>query len=183
MNMNKKMMIMNLVFLFIFLFLGYLVATTRFSPPEHEVLATGTAGAANPAVGEGTSVESETSYTVTAAPRSFVAEMDKYPAFGAANIFDTIIAKPTIPPTPTRTQPPDPRLDDVVSQWKLTSIFENTATFNNVATKKDWTMKVGETVDESYRGQSYSIKLDKVDEDNLQVVISFKTQTKTIGMF
>lgn len=173
---------MNTVFLFIILFLGYLVATTRFSPPEHEVLVTGTAGAANPAVGEVTSVESETSYTVTAVPRSFVAEMDKYPAFGKVNIFDTIIAKPTIPPTPTRTQPPDPRLDDVVSQWKLTSIFENTATFNNVATKKEWTMKVGETVDENYRSQTCSIKLDKIDEDNFQVIVSFKTQTKTIGM-
>jgi hypothetical protein len=109
--------------------------------------------------------------------------MDKYPAFGTANIFDTIISKPTIPPTPTRTAPPPPPIDNLVAQWKLTSIFENTATFNNAATKKDWTMKVGETVDESYRGQSYSIKLDKVDEDNLQAVVSFQTQTKTIGMF
>ena len=174
---------MNMVFLFIILFLGYLVATTRFSPPEHEVLAAGIAGTAAHAVGAGTSEESETSYTVTAAPRSFVAETDKYPAFGTANIFDTIISKPTIPPTPTRTQAPPPPIDNLVAQWKLTSIFENTATFNNAVTKKDWTMKVGETVDESYRGQTYSIKLDKVDEDNLQAVVSFQTQTKAIGMF
>jgi len=181
--MNKNMMIMNLVFLFIILFLGYLVATTRFIPPENEVQTEGITETANPAIGEGTPVESETSYNVTSTPRSIAAVTDKYPTFGTANIFDTIIAKPTIPPTPTRTQPPDPQLDDVVSNWRLTGIFENTATFSNAATRKEWTMKVGESVDENYRGQSCSIRLDKVNEDNLQAVVSFKTQTKAIGMF
>ncbi|HOE63700.1 MAG TPA: hypothetical protein PKW18_11035 [Candidatus Sumerlaeota bacterium] len=182
-NTNKKIIILNMVFLFLILFLGYLVATTRFIPPEEEFDADG-GMTLTPTPAPSDLNQSETEYKAPAPPKpAVVADADKYPRFGKSPIFDTIIPRPTPPPTPTKTPEQPPKIEDITNQWRLTSIFENTASFRHAQSNKEWDMTVGQTYSETYRGKEWQIKLDRVDEDNLQAIISFQNQTRAIGMF
>jgi len=176
--MNQKIFIANLVLLLVILCLGYLVATTRYVPPQLSSYS----GSQNPKEvkeGEG----SETDYK-TPSPTKEVAQLvDKYPNFGKSPIFDTIIPKPTQPPRPSPTPAPPPDINAVTARWKLGSMFGNTATFQDTASKNEWTMTVGSTHDVQYRNQNCSLKLEKVDENNFEVTISLGDQQRKFSMW
>jgi len=180
--MNQKIFIANLVLLLVILCLGYLVATTRYVPPAIPP----PSSSRNPREGEEgvtTSGETETDYTAPSPTKEVAPLVDKYPNFGKAPIFDTIIPKPTVPPRPTQTPQPPPDISAITARWKLSSMFGNTATFQDTASKNEWTMTIGSTHDVQYRNQTCSLKLEKVDENNFEVTVSLGDQQRKFSMW
>jgi hypothetical protein len=181
--MIQKIFIANIVLLLVILCLGYLVATTRYVTP----LVSSSSSPRNPREGkEGEDAsprETETDYRAPASPKEVSQLVDKYPNFGKAPIFDTIIPKPTQPPRPTPTPAPPPDINAVTARWKLASMFGNTATFRDTASNNEWTMTIGSTHDVQYRNQTCSLKLEKVDENNFEVTISLGDQQKKFSMW
>ncbi len=180
--MNHKILIANIILIVLIVFLGYLVATTHYTPPEvpsYSSLATPTAATAE----SGKAAETtETDYG-TKPPKLLSLAGDKYPRFGKAPIFDTIIPKPTPRPTRTPKPKPTPNITNVTARWKLTSLFGDTASFEDSGTHQEWDMKVGQTRDVKYRNQTCKVKLEKVDEDKFEVIITFGAQSRTLSMF
>ena len=182
--MNKKIFIANIVLLVIILGLGYLVATTHYVPPQSRSYATREASQLDPS--SDLTTGSKTVYETSPAPKDpqdMTRLVDKYPNLGKTPFFDTIIPKPTpvIRPSPTPAPPPD--INAITARWKLSSMFANTATFQDTASKNEWTMTVGSAHEVQYRNQSCSVKLEKVDEDTLEVTISFGEQQKKFTMW
>ena len=184
--MNQKIFIANVVLLIVILFLGYLVATTHYEPPEAISLTSNLSpqeGSEGSEDSPPVNLSGETNYQGASPKKDISMLKDRYPQFGESLVFDTIVPKPT--PTPTRTPRPKvpPDLKKITARWKLSSIFGNTATFQDTGTKKDWTMKIGETHDIIYRNQTCPIKLEKINEDQFEVIISYGDQQKTLSMF
>lgn len=181
--MNQKIFIANVILLMMILGLGYLVASTRYAPPQPYSYSS----SLNPQKGnegEGSSGErSETDYKAPSPPKETAQLVDKYPNFGKSPIFDTIIPKPTQPPQPTHTPAPPPDISAVTARWKLSSMFGNTATFQDTASKNEWTITVGATHDVQYRNQTCTLKLEKVDESSFEVTISLGDQQRKFSMW
>jgi len=192
--MNRKIVLINVTLLVVILFLGYLLMNTRFSPPEAYAFSTikdpDQGEEQEEAAGEEPEtppVEGETEYAKKAIPKpkeTIVADADdKYPNFGAAPIFDTIIPKPTPTPRPTPKPKPPPDINRVTARWSLRSLMGNTATFYDSGTKKEWTMKVGEVYEQRYRNENCPIKLDSVDENTFKVKVTFGEQERSFSLF
>ena len=175
-------MIANIILLIVILLLGYLTATTRFEPPEKpDFDASLSQSGSN--TGDETSYGDETTYSEKSDSKAAPNLTDKYPEFGEAPVFDTIIPKPTPVPRPTRTPRPPPDIGKVTARWKLVSLFGNTATFEDSGRRNEWTMKVGDVRTERYRNEDCDIKLEKVDETNFEVVLTFGDQSRTLSMW
>ncbi|MBN1901360.1 hypothetical protein JW926_08570 [Candidatus Sumerlaeota bacterium] len=185
--MNQKIFIANIVLLIVILFLGYLVATTHYIPPAEGItlsptipLQDGSDDSENPA---GVNLNGETIYQKSS-PNKEVAQLtDRYPRFGESPIFDTIVPKPTPPPTPTPKPRVPPDINKITARWKLSSIFGNSASFQDSGTKTDWSMNIGETYDVVYRNEKCAVKLEKINEDKFEVIISYEDQQRTLSMF
>lgn len=193
--MNTKMYITNLILLLAIIGLGYLVATTRYEPPERTYAVESHLSKEL----EG-GIEAETEYsdssgaseTIYATPRATPkktpvvvvdANTDKYKQFGKAPIFNTIIPKPTKPPTPTKPPPKPPDINRPTARWKLQWMMGGQASFYDTGSKEEWIMKVGDVKKIRYRNYDCPIKLESVDETTLKVKISFGDQTRDFSMF
>jgi len=184
--MNQKIFIANILLLIVIVILGYLVATTQYVPPSRS--ASASLKATESKGGEGDEPAqapegSETGYVPPAPTKNIAMLSDRYPNFGKSPVFDTIIPKPTPRPTPTPKPKLPPDINRVTARWKLSSILDNMAMFHDSGTKKEWNMNVGETYDIKYRNESCSIKLEKVDMNKFEVVISFGEQQRTLSMW
>lgn len=184
--MNKNFFIANVVLLIVILCLGYLVATTHYEPPEAISLSSnlspqeGSDDSENPPLVE---TSGETNYQGASQTKNIAMLKDRYPQFGEAPVFDTIVPKPTPPPTPTPRPKVPPDIKKITARWKLSSMFGDTATFQDTGTKTDWTMKIGETHDVVYRNVKCPIKLEKINDDIFEVIISYGDQQRTLPMF
>jgi hypothetical protein len=184
--MNQKIFIANIVLLIVILCLGYLVATTHYEPPEGITMSDnaspqdGSGDSQNP---PGVDMNSETNYQGVSQNKEISMLKDRYPKFGENLIFDTIVPKPTSQPTATPKPRVPPDINKVTARWKLSSMFGNTATFQDTGTKTEWTMKVGEAYDVIYRNEKCAIKLEKINEDKFDVIISYEDQQRTLAMF
>lgn len=185
--MNQKIFIANIVLLIVILFLGYLVATTRYEPPTKGItMPTNVTSQENSGDSQnpsGVDLTGETNYQVPPQKTEIAMLTDRYPQFGESPVFDTIVPKPTPPPTPTPKPRVPPDINKVTARWKLSSMFGDTATFQDTGTKSDWTMKIGETHDVIYRNEKCAIKLEKINDDNFEVIISYEDQQRTLPMF
>jgi len=170
--MNRKIFIIQIFLLMAMVLLGYLVATARYVEPERNVSASL----------QITESDGEEEQKPAQAPQSF-APSDRCPNLGKSPIFDTIIPKPTQSPTPIPPPPQPPDIGNVTKQWKICSILDSRATFLNSATKKEWSMTVGETYNEKFRNEPCTIKLEMVDMNKFEVVISFGKQKRTLSMW
>ena len=110
--MNQRIFIANILLLIVILGMGYLVLTTRYVPPERLTLTQAVIAKESPEDPEEEPKGSETTYKAkppTKPPATQIAQLeDKYPNFGPAPIFDTIVPKPTPRPTPTKPPPKPP---------------------------------------------------------------------------
>ncbi|MBN1903342.1 hypothetical protein JW926_18635 [Candidatus Sumerlaeota bacterium] len=185
--MNQKIFIANIALLIVILFLGYLVATTHYVPPSEGItLSSRQQGEPNPDDSDtppGVDLNSETVYEAKP-PNKQVAQLtDRYPRFGESPIFDTIVPKPTPPPTPTPKPRVPPDINKITARWILSSLFGNSATFQDTGTKADWTMNIGDTYDVIYRNEKCAVKLEKINEDEFEAIISYEDQQRTLKMF
>ena len=190
--MNQKILIINITLLIIILMLGYLVATTRYTPPQKFNPDSAPAAVSGEDADGADPGRSETEYAPPAQasphmkpPDREIAGRgeDKYPDFGKAPIFDTIIPKPTPRPTPTPKPPAKLDIKDITARWQMNSMFGTTASFTDSGTKKEWTMNVGDVEVVKFRNQDCPVKLENVNENDFKVTISYEDQTREISMF
>lgn len=69
-------------------------------------------------------------------PTSDVAPGVKYPKFGKAPAFDTIVPIPTPTPTPVPTPVPPPSLCEALKTWKMQGVAGRTVFLEDLATKE-----------------------------------------------
>ncbi|CAN5198985.1 hypothetical protein BH09SUM1_BH09SUM1_24330 [soil metagenome] len=86
------------------------------------------------------------------------------PNFGAKNIFDTLIPRLTPTPQPPKTPVPPPRIDEVTDGWRLSGPLSTFASFQDIKTREDFILKIGETRDEKYKGQTVKITLESTEK-------------------
>jgi hypothetical protein len=160
----------------IILVFGYLVASSRYHEPTpyhirlgEETTGTATVAAAAPPSGE----------TLYHEPVS-VAQV---PEFGKRDVFRTIIPKPTPEPTRAPTPMPPPNLEQATRTWKLESAFGNRASFRDTRTNAEFSIELGKTRVESYRGREIQIKLAQIDMRNFSVTLTFENQKMVKKMF
>lgn len=200
--MNRNIIIANIVLLIMIVFLGYLVATTRYTPPDSTDFATlqqesqkiSETSETTPAIPSG----SETEYNGSGSPKpelsptpapnpdsKNVTRFDAYPAFGKAPIFNTIIPKPTPRPRPPTPTPAPPDINKLTARWALVSVFGDTAYFMDNGNKQEWQMKVGETRKVDYRRKDYYIELKNVDQSNFKATLYMEegSQSRTMSLF
>jgi hypothetical protein len=158
--------------LVIIIVFGYLVATSRYHEPSpyHVRLSEETTGTLTAVVPR----MSETQYAATG---------DAYADFGKREVFRTIVAKPTPEPTRSPTPLPPPNLEQATRTWKLESILGNQASFRDTRTNAEFTMQLGKTRIESYRGREIAIKLAQIDTRNFTATLTFETQQMVKKMF
>lgn len=110
-----------------------------------------------------------------------------YESFGKVDMFETIIPLPTRTPTPTPEPPKPPRIEQVTEYWKLSFVFKSMATFQDIKTQEEYTIKVGDKRDQDYKGKTYGIYLDSVDRKNWSCTILMndmgEVQKRTFRMF
>jgi uncharacterized protein YxeA len=190
--MKQKILVINILLLFVILFLGYLVATTRYAPPQKaKFIKESQTSNKKKESGKETAYGSETSYGIKPppkkidgkSPKEIAQAANRYSSFGKSPIFDTIIPKPTPKPTPVRTPKPPPDIKKVTARWKLTSLFGTMASFQDSGSKKDWDMNVGDVKEVKYRNRPCKIKLESVDEDNFKVKVTFGKQEREFSMW
>ena len=113
----------------------------------------------------------------------YVAVLDKYPHFGQREVFRTIISRPT--PTPTRTPRPrpTPSLERATHYWRLISAFGNEAIIEDTKLKKQYTLRLNESLTITYQNNTLEITLIEVNENDYCVTVGYKDQKKRLCMF
>jgi hypothetical protein len=153
------------------LLFGYLVATSRYQEPVPYHM--------RPA--------ETTSATLALAPpadeTSYSAAPEVFPAFGERDVFRTIVPKPTPEPTRSPTPIPPPSLEHATRTWKLESAFGNQASFRDTRTNAEFTIQLGKSRIESYRGREMEIKLSKIDMRSFSATLTFEDQQIVKKMF
>jgi hypothetical protein len=104
------------------------------------------------------------------------AQDTEFQALGQVNLFDTIIPLPTPSPTPVPTPVPPPPINEVTEFWKLNFVLKSMATFSNIKTQEEWTLKIGEKYEETYRGQKIPVYLDSVDRTAWSATVMIREQ-------
>jgi len=94
------------------------------------------------------------------------------PSLGKAEIFTTIIPLATPTPAPTRTPVPPPTAEEVTEFWQLRAMLSTFATFEDVKVQKEMTLKIGQSVEAAYKGQTYDIKLLEIDKKKWTVTVN-----------
>lgn len=151
--MNRREVLVNLLLLTVIGCLAYLIFTAGDEEEAMEL----------PKVAMSTSSsKTETGYNPELAQRA-------YPRFGQVAIMKAIIPPTPTPPPPTPAPTPTPDIDKAIMQWKLLSVFENTAMIENRAEhdpeKQFFNMKPGEVKEIPVeRGEMKKLTLVKVDE-------------------
>jgi hypothetical protein len=153
----QRLMLINSMLFLVILALSVLILTEERRVPEAPPLAQ-----LRKTV-EGRMARDTTEVTVVA---------DNYQNLGRKNMFDTIIPLPTPSPKPTPTPRPAPLIAEVTEFWKLSSMISTMAIFQDIKTKEDFTMRVGDTREVEFRKEKLTIKLEAIDRPNWRVVIS-----------
>lgn len=113
----------------------------------------------------------------------------RYPDFGEARIFDTLVPRPTPSPTPLPTPVPDPRLADALLEYKIVGILPRMGIFRHDradANTPDIQIKVGETYTIRHRNQEMVIRLESTDIRRFTATFSYSgrqgVQTHTLTL-
>lgn len=108
-------------------------------------------------------------------------------SLGTVNMFDDLVPKPTPSPTPPPTPVPPVKPEELTQYWKLNGVLPSFATFQNIKTNVDITIKVGESVNENYRGKDIPVFLESTDFKKFTATIMIKEggiiQKRTFKLF
>jgi hypothetical protein len=173
--MNRKIFIAHIILLSVILFWAYLLAAIHFRQPANG------SGMGCPNLMEVSVKNREMDSSDTHQLTGDFASQDLYSHLDRSPIFDVIIPKPTSTPTPTPPPPIPPDIDTI--GWKVTCIYKNTAVFQDPRNKSEWTMTVGDSNDIMHGNRKWAVKLEKINEDKFEVIISLGDQKKTISMW
>ncbi len=103
------------------------------------------------------------------------------------NIFDSLIPIPTPTPAPTPTPQPPPDIEEVTQYWKLSFVFKSMASFQHIKSQEEFTIKVGERQQETWKGKTVPVYLDSIDRKNWSATIMINekgvVQKRTFRMF
>lgn len=113
---------------------------------------------------------------------------ERLPNLGKRNVFETILPLPTPTPAPTRTPDPGPHINEVTDTWKLSVAFRDFATFQDIKTQQDFTLKLGESKPVEFKGKEYRVMLESIDSKKFSATIMMKNligeeQRKSFKMF
>lgn len=167
--MQKKEIVIYVVLTLIIGFFTTLLAVTKYESPEAKAKAISAEIAA-----ENSEIKGADTVKV---PVSVM-----YPNLGNKDVFTTIIPKPTPAPTPVPTQKPKPDIKRIVGTWKLTSLLDDFASFEDTAKKQTFDMKIGEAKEVQYLNDTCQIILQSIDMSNLSVTVKYEEQTTEIKM-
>lgn len=108
-------------------------------------------------------------------------------SLGTVNMFDDLVPKPTPSPTPPPTPVPPVKPEELTQYWKLNGVLPSFATFQNIKTNVDITIKVGESVNENYRGKDIPVFLESTDFKKFTATIMIREggiiQKRTFKLF
>jgi len=178
--MSTKEFLVNIALLVLILLFGWL--TFNLEEPVHEPadIEALTARTPEPATPEPTPVpEEETSYDgvgpmpapLTPAPAGSRADLvrSRYPRFDAHDVFETLIPTPPPPPTPVEVAPPVPPLKEALrGRWAFSYAMGgalNQAQWTDNTTQQQFVVKLGETTQFQYGKFNYTVRLDRINED------------------
>lgn len=88
---------------------------------------------------------------------------EQFQELGKKAMFETIMPRPTPPPTPPPPTPTPPTAREVAEYWRLVGALTNFAAFQDVKTREDFTLKVGEHKVEKYKGKDVKVTLESLD--------------------
>ncbi len=167
--MQRRDIVINAVLVGIIVLLCYLIAVSTYEKPR---ASTGEV----PKEGENTARVDETE-------TQYVAPQDKYARFGQREVFRTIISRPTPMPTRTPRPRPTPSLERATHYWRLISAFGNEAIIEDTKLKKQYTLRLNESLTITYQNNALEITLIEVNENDYCVTVSYKDQKKRLCMF
>lgn len=111
----------------------------------------------------------------------------KLKSLGTVNMFDDLVPRPTPSPTPPPTPVPPVKPEELTQYWKLNGVLPSFATFQNIKTNQDITIRVGESVNENYRGKDIPVFLESTDFKKFTATIMIKeggiVQKRTFKLF
>jgi len=114
-------------------------------------------------------------------------ESGRFMSMGKVNVFETIIPIPPPTPAPPKPTPAPPKIEEVTEFWRLVGPLRKFASFNNMKTNADFTVNMGETFIETYRGKQIPVTLEATDMKKFTATISInedgQKQTRVMSAF
>jgi len=76
------------------------------------------------------------------------------------NVFETLIPLPTPTPLPPKPTPAPVIVDEATEFWRLSGPLSRMAAFQDIKTREDFSLKIGEYREEKVKGESFKIFLE-----------------------